>query len=548
MAKLSRSLALLVLLTLGSQASISAASLPTNIDKLDLPLQVAQANQNIIYVAPNGTDSSGAGTQALPFRTITAALQTAPTSGTVIQLAPGTYSAETGEVFPLKLTPGIKLRGNENSSGNGVLVKGGGVFVSQTFARQNVGILAADNSQISGITLTNSNPRGYGLWLESKQNVTISNNTFINNTHDGVFLTGETIASILNNVFTKNKGSGISAVGSSAGDIRSNTFENTGFGLSIGQKSQVVVSNNRISNNRNAIIISNLAAPTLRANVLENSEEYGLVILKDRKGQPNPNLGTTDNPGLNTFKNNKLSDINNASGVTLVAVGNQVDKKRVIGSVELIASNVPIPPAPTTPNPTTPGSLRDISGHWAERYISVLTQRGVITGFQDGTYRPDEFVTRAQYAAILNSAFPQKTAIRANSNFKDVPSNFWAANAIKQASEKGFISGFPNQTFRPQERVTRVQVLTSLVNGWQLLGGDNVNLPTLYKDAAEIPSYAVKAIATATSNKLVLNYPDTRLLAPNRPATRAEVAAIVYQTMVNRGQVAAIPSNYVAGE
>lgn len=333
----------------GTIQSLPVAA-PTNIPTPQVSPQSPPPNfpqtEALIFVAPNGIDDPGSGSAITPFRTITAALRTVPAPGTIIQLAPGTYSAETGEEFPLKLLPGIKLRGNADSKGEGILIKGGGFFVSPTFARQNIAVLAANNAQVIGVTITNSGSRGYGLWVESSKNFTATSSTFINTTHDGVFLTGDSIANVVSSQFTKNRGSGISAVGSSSGDIRGNVFDNTGFGLSIGQKSSVVVSSNQIINNRNGIILSNVATPSLHANTIANSQEYGLVILRDRSGnQPNPDLGTQANPGLNIFKGNKKKDINNTTGVSLLAVGNQIDNKRVSGPMELIGSVAP----PSTP-------------------------------------------------------------------------------------------------------------------------------------------------------------------------------------------------------
>ncbi|PLS68221.1 MAG: hypothetical protein CV045_09105 [Cyanobacteria bacterium M5B4] len=320
---------------------------------------IVQAN-TIIYVAPSGQDGASSGTETLPFRTITAALKTKPAPGTIVQLAPGTYSQESGETFPIVVPRGVVLRGNETGKGEGVTISGGGFFVSPTFARQNVAILASDGSQVRGITLINNLKRGYGLWVESAANVAIVNNTFTDTSHDGVFLTGKTQALVLNNLFQGNRASGISAVGESTGEIRDNVFDNTGFGLSVGQKSAVTIVNNRITNNRSGIVLSNLTTPKLRSNLIANNREDGLVILKDRVNQPNPDLGTPNEPGENIFQNNAKKDINNATLVTLAAFGNQVDPKKVV-NVDLSGaptlSNLPPEPPKTIPPTTVPAPV-----------------------------------------------------------------------------------------------------------------------------------------------------------------------------------------------
>ncbi|MEE3715255.1 DUF1565 domain-containing protein [Tumidithrix elongata RA019] len=355
MSKLRNCTGALLLLALGAQQSILATDvLAANTTGMNPPvdrlrqqfqppestLQIAQAN-NAIYVSPNA-DSSGDGSQAAPFRTITAALNSSLQPGTVIQLASGTYSVASGEVFPLKIPTGVILRGDPSNKGAGIVIRGGGRFVSPTFASQNVAIAVGSNAQVEGITVSNSNPRGYGLWVESSKNVTIANNTFTSNTHDGVFLTGSANAAIANNLFTRNTGSGISAVGVSTGEITGNTFDNTGFGLSIGQRSQVVLIDNRIINNVDGIVISNDAQPTLRGNLIANNNRNGLVVLRGSNGQTGPDLGITSNPGKNVFRDNREKDINNASDIALIAAGNQINSSRVNGALNLYASTSPV--------------------------------------------------------------------------------------------------------------------------------------------------------------------------------------------------------------
>lgn len=300
------------------------------------------ASQKIVFVSPQGADTVGAGSEIQAFRTLTAAIAANPQEGTIFQLGAGTYSEATGESFPIRLPKAAILRGNPNINGNNVIISGGGRFVSPTFASQNIAIAAANESRIEGITVTNSNPRGYGLWLESSRNVVISNSNFVRNTHDGIFLTGSANALISNNLFTGNTGSGISALGTSTGEIRDNRFENTGFGLSIGQSSQVALINNQISRNVDGIVISNTAQPTLRGNAIADNQRNGVVILSNSSSSPRPDLGTTASQGNNTFFNNREFDINNATTIPIAAVGNQVNRAKVKGLFDLTASRSPL--------------------------------------------------------------------------------------------------------------------------------------------------------------------------------------------------------------
>ena len=77
------------------------------------------------------------------------------------------------------------------------------------------------------------------------------------------------------------------------------------------------------------------------------------------------------------------------------------------------------------------------SGHWAHDYIEGLAELNVINGFLDGTFQPNEPVTRAEFAAILRQAFLQSQPITAQTPFSDVPANYWATNAIYAARSAG---------------------------------------------------------------------------------------------------------------
>ncbi|BBC26070.1 DUF1565 domain-containing protein [Pseudanabaena sp. ABRG5-3] len=335
---------------------ISASPVPLVVQDQNWKLSQQDSNlpqtATLIYVAPR-SNANGDGSPNNPYPSITAALATKPVAGTVIQLQQGTYSAETGESFPIKLPAGVTLRGEPTVRGVNTFINGGGKFISTSFASQNIAILANDDVRIEGLTLTNPNTRGTAVWVETGKRVVISNNTFTNSDREGVFLTGTANANISDNVFRKNGANGLSAVGSSTGDIRNNIFESTGFGLAIGQKSSVNVSNNNILNNVDGIVISNLSAPTLRNNLISDNQRNGIVILKDRKGYPTPDLGTSSNLGKNTFRNNLGKDLNNNSGVTQVAVGNELDPKKIAGEIAFSGES-PTAPAPQIASSSVP--------------------------------------------------------------------------------------------------------------------------------------------------------------------------------------------------
>ncbi len=230
-----------------------------------------------------------------------------------------------------------------------------------------------------------------------------------------------------------------------------------------------------------------------------------------------------------------------------------------------VAQTNPNPPASadptqTTPSQTTPtqntpapgtASFSDVSGdYWATPFIQALASRSVIVGYPDGSYKPDQPVTRAEFAAMLQKAFPQAQTTRqlASGGFKDVPSNYWAAAVIQRAYETGFMSGYPGNVFRPNQQIPRAQALVALTSGLGLTasGATADVLTANYNDASAIPTYAIGNVAAATQANLVVNYPDVKTLNPLQPLTRAEAAAILHQSLVKQGQLQPLASGTTA--
>ncbi|MEG4025582.1 S8 family serine peptidase [Microcoleus sp. S13C4] len=195
-------------------------------------------------------------------------------------------------------------------------------------------------------------------------------------------------------------------------------------------------------------------------------------------------------------------------------------------------------------NPNIGGAVfSDISGHWAQKFIEALAAANIISGFPDGSFRPDDSLNRAQYAALLVSAFSPIPRVPAT-NFIDVSATFWARSAIERANRGGFLAGFPGLKFGPNQNLTKSEAIVSLVNGLELKGGNPDSLK-VYIDRSQIPNYALSAIATATSLKIVVNYPSRDWLSPQRDITRAEISALIYQTLVAINRAKAIDSPYI---
>ncbi len=213
-------------------------------------------------------------------------------------------------------------------------------------------------------------------------------------------------------------------------------------------------------------------------------------------------------------------------------------------------------PSQTTPSQSTPGqggaaSFSDVSAdYWASPFVQALASRSVIVGYPDGSYKPDQPVTRAEFAAMLQKAFPQSPTTRQlpSGGFSDVPSNYWAAAVIQRAYETGFMSGYPGNVFRPNQQIPRAQALVALTSGLSLTasGATADVLTANYNDASSIPTYAIGNVAAATQANLVVDYPDVKTLNPLQPLTRAEAAAILHQALVKQGQLQPLASGTTA--
>ena len=214
----------------------------------------------------------------------------------------------------------------------------------------------------------------------------------------------------------------------------------------------------------------------------------------------------------------------------------------------LLFLEVLVPLVITVPS-VAQSKLDDVQGSWNQKCIESLSQRDIISGYPDGSFRPNSPITRAEFAAIIDKAFPNAAATRKPLQFTDVPASYWAYDAIREASQTRFLSGYPGNVFKPNQNIPRVQVLVALTSG--LNYSPTKIVPTVlnatFEDATRIPNYARSGIAAATERRLVVNYPNVRSLRPNELANRAEVASFLCQALAGSNQASLVPSQYIAG-
>lgn len=168
--------------------------------------------------------------------------------------------------------------------------------------------------------------------------------------------------------------------------------------------------------------------------------------------------------------------------------------------------------------------------HWAKNYIGELAAREILQGFMDGNFRPNEPVTRAEFAAMIRRSF-NLPKVRKAIVFKDVPANHWASGAIREAYEMGFFEG---ETFEPEKKLDRLDAVVVLVNGLKIAPKNSADtVLKVYRDSASIPAESRNAVAAATERRIIVNLNSNEVaFNASQMATRADVAAFLYQAMM----------------
>lgn len=175
------------------------------------------------------------------------------------------------------------------------------------------------------------------------------------------------------------------------------------------------------------------------------------------------------------------------------------------------------------------GSFRDVtSAHWAFASVERAAELGLVTGYSDGTFRPDTPVTRAQFVLMLWRMCGKPAAAKAAS-FADASAD-WYQDALSWAVEKGYVNGLSDTRFGPDAPITRQQATAILfrLNGGQ--SGTELTLTGIYEqtfaDSTTIASWAKDATWWAVYHELVSGVGGSRI-APEANASRAQIAAIL---------------------
>lgn len=164
----------------------------------------------------------------------------------------------------------------------------------------------------------------------------------------------------------------------------------------------------------------------------------------------------------------------------------------------------------------------DYDNHWAKAAIDKWVNRGIVGGFEDGTFRPSETITKAQFAKILVSIFGYGNPATPK-QFTDVPSGKWYSDVVNRISDEN-VMYIPGTTFGPNEVMTREEAAYALKNAYNIPNAAQTT--KTFTDSDKISSWAKEAVVAMTEAGLIAGMPDGSF-SPKGSLTRAEVVVML---------------------
>ena len=183
-------------------------------------------------------------------------------------------------------------------------------------------------------------------------------------------------------------------------------------------------------------------------------------------------------------------------------------------------------------------TVSDISGHWAKQNIEWMVGKEFITGYTDGTFKPNNSITRAEFATILvRSGTFDRNSYRGT--FSDIKDGEWHSVFIQTAYDKGWIKGSDGK-FRPNDKISRAEMGAIMGRIVKSSSQDPVNgrhmISNVFTDRANIPNWSKDDVVYTLENGIMKGGTGNRFL-PNDSSTRAEAATVIYNTLKFFGSV-----------
>jgi peptidoglycan DL-endopeptidase CwlO len=175
--------------------------------------------------------------------------------------------------------------------------------------------------------------------------------------------------------------------------------------------------------------------------------------------------------------------------------------------------------------PLPTGQYYDVpNSFWAHDQISYLSKQGIINGYDISIFKPNKDVTRAEVAKMLSDTFNLTPS--SNNQFTDVPSSHWAAKYINAIAQEGYFVGYGNNTFKPDEPITRGEIATLFTKSFDL----PVQESSQQFSDLDQSHWAYEDIYTLTASSIASGYKD-QTFQPDRETTRSEFAVFLYRAL-----------------
>lgn len=164
--------------------------------------------------------------------------------------------------------------------------------------------------------------------------------------------------------------------------------------------------------------------------------------------------------------------------------------------------------------------FKDIDKHWAVDSINEFVKKGYIEGYEDGTFKPENAITRAEFAKIVNKVCG--FTIKADVEFSDISSDAWYYDDIRIGGKAGYIDGYENNTFKPEQPITREEAAKIVAKVTEFRGDGVIG----FKDAKDVSDWAKDYVDALSDNKVINGYEDNTF-RPQNKITRAETVVIL---------------------
>jgi hypothetical protein len=172
---------------------------------------------------------------------------------------------------------------------------------------------------------------------------------------------------------------------------------------------------------------------------------------------------------------------------------------------------------------------QDFKGHWAEQNITLGLEKGYITGYTDGSFKPDQTITRAEFFTLVNKSFDFKETTEID--FTDVSSSEWFYPEVAKAKLAGYIKGYEDGSIRPNQSISRQEAAVILTSLLKLDVALNQSATSQFTDAAQIPQWSKGAINAVAAKSIMGGYPDKSYQAA-KSITRAEALVTIDRSLV----------------